>query len=405
MKKFLVLALSSAFLFAACNDDDKNSTDSVDMEKYCSIAMGKACGYNISDDVIAKCKSSFTSDVQAHDNCKEDLENYYNCMNDLQLKSCDGNKPCACIPDNACASEHKKANTCLSDKYPDINYNDYCNIVTGKVCGRSMDEGLLSKCVNVYSNQAKNHELCKSQGDAYFSCIENLGNGICNPSDDVYCKSESDAYATCLDNSYPAVKNARSAKRDIDFDKFCVNVMGKSCGFDISDDDLEWCANLYADEYVSHAKCATKLSDYYKCVANVEVTPCQDPSSPECTCGDENEACQAQIDAAVSCLYTNYPAEMIVDDIDFDAFCNVVMGKACGYDISDEAMDTCVTAYREDTLTYAKCADYAESYYSCVSNLSINDCSGDDDACECIEDEDACDEEIELLSQCISREY
>ena len=165
----------------------------------------------------------------------------------------------------------------------------------------------------------------------------------------------------------------------VDFNQFCNVVMGKVCGAAISDADITYCVSMYkaeADLYASNCKAVG--DKYYKCVINADAK----------ICADDDHSCEAEIEAYSKCI--GVPAE---EEIDFDKFCDIVMGKACGAAISDEDMASCVSTYKADYDKYAaNCKEVGDKYYKCVINANTQVCEDDDHSCEA---------EIEAYSACI----
>ena len=166
------------------------------------------------------------------------------------------------------------------------------------------------------------------------------------------------------DNSTPS----QDDKTTIDFNKFCDLVMGKTCGADISDADMASCVSTYKAEYDKYASTCKEVGDkYYKCVLNADTK----------LCADDDNSCKTEVEAYSACI--GEPEE----EIDFNKFCNLVMGKACGADISDEDITACVATYKAEAAQYAStCKEVGEKYYKCVINADTKVCEDDDHSCE-----------------------
>lgn len=166
----------------------------------------------------------------------------------------------------------------------------------------------------------------------------------------------------------------------VDFTQFCNVVMGKVCGEAISDADITSCAATYKAEAAQYASSCKEVGDkYYKCVIDADAK----------ICADDDNSCKAEIEAYSRCI--GVPAEE--EEIDFDKFCDIVMGKACGAAISDEDMASCVSTYKADYDKYAaNCKEVGTKYYKCVINAGTQVCADDDNSCTA---------EIEAYSACI----
>ena len=425
MKKILFAVLASAFVFAACDDDsskDKNNppsntntpagaTDSIDYDTLCDHVMGKTCGHAFSDDMLRKCKIIYKNDLKKHEDCNDVIVKYYQCVIDQKV-SAD-----ACMSNDACKTEVKAVMSCMDSKYGDpVDYSAFCTNVMGKKCpNNALSNSILEQCADVYKDEMQNHSLCKSEALEYFSCVLDAGDAVCNAQSDTLCKDKVNAYRSCLDSKYPKIPAARSmlvsasatVSPELDFHAFCNNIMGKSCGNDISNDDMTWCAKIYEEEFVSHAECADSLKGYYKCISDIQLTACADPNADSCTCMDALDGvCDEKLDSAYACLVKNYPVEFYEDNVvDFYDFCDKVMGRACGAEISDDDMRMCSLLYKNEATEYDKCAVESKAYYQCVIDIEVNDCSGKPDSCACFKDEHACDKALNAFDSCVKSNY
>lgn len=338
MKKFLYVLLASSFLLASCGDDDKkdnnnnnnnnnqnqnqnqnqndqnqnqnqNETTSIDYDKFCNNVMGKSCGHAISDQDIASCKQTYADVLKDNAQCKDDIETYYKCVAKIDAK-CNSGEECDCIPDDACKTEVDKASACINkNKGVDVDYNKFCNIVMGKICGYDISDDMIAQCVDIYSDETANHLECKNEAKAYYDCVITENDAFCAQTLLPLCESEIDAYDACLKQKYTLIADASQSVSGINFTNFCKNVMGKSCGAEISDNDMNWCESLYAEEYKSHSKCTADLGAYYKCVADISANECA-PNDDTCECIPD-DACKDKVEKAHNCLLVNYPEEIM----------------------------------------------------------------------------------------------
>ena len=110
--------------------------------------------------------------------------------------------------------------------------------------------------------------------------------------------------------------------------------------------------------------------------------------------------------AAWNCLSDNYPEQYILDSVNYPKLCSVLLGKACGYNVSDDAIAACMKGYYDAAAEYLQCAAFAASYYTCLAGAEVNDCTKEDPAsCQCLKDLNACDSEFENYKDCLSSKY
>ena len=174
--------------------------------------------------------------------------------------------------------------------------------------------------------------------------------------------------------------------------------MGNVCDdVDISDENMKWCAEIYKEDYVTHGECKETNDHYYKCVANA--------TKAEICAEYVEDLCQETFNAVDACRHEKYPLDYLPEDEVFDKFCNVVMGKACGYKINDSYMSECVDVYKAEAVYYGKCMDEAEAYYNCVGNLQVTPCAEDAKDCNCGISDNACKTELNDYSGCVSKNY
>ncbi len=316
MKKFLYVLLATSFLFASCGGDDnkkennnenqnqnqnQSESSTIDFAKFCDNIMGKSCGEDISDDAMTQCVALYEGEYKAYPKCSLLMATYYKCVIDAACDPADDD--CECFPEDACNDEVEAAHSCLVENYPDdfndsqdesINFDNFCNHVMGKSCGAQISNEGMDSCKAIYIEEFESHAKCTDDLSAYYKCVADIPANTCIQED--ACADEMEAAHSCLVTNYPDEFEDES----IDFDNFCNHIMGKSCGAQISDDDMNSCKALYIEEFESHAKCTDDLSAYYKCVADISADTCL----PE-------DACNAKTEAAHSCLVANYPDEFV----------------------------------------------------------------------------------------------
>ncbi|MBR4984146.1 MAG: hypothetical protein IKY83_00195 [Proteobacteria bacterium] len=257
------------------------------------------------------------------------------------------------------ANDNENNSTTPQDNQTAVDFTKFCNVVMGKVCGDAISDADIASCVSTYKAEAAKYaSTCKEVGDKYYKCVIHADAQICEDND-TSCKAEIEAYSKCI---------GEPAEEEIDFNAFCNIVMGKACGANISDADIASCISVYKADYDTYASTCKEVGDkYYKCVIKADTQ----------VCADDDHSCEAEIEAYSECI--GEPAE----EIDFNAFCNIVMGKACGAEISDADIASCVSTYKAESEKYAStCKEVGDKYYQCVIDADTQVCEDDDTSCE-----------------------
>lgn len=79
-----------------------------------------------------------------------------------------------------------------------IDFNQFCNVVMGKVCGDAISDADITSCVSTYKAEADKYaSTCKEVSEKYYKCVINADTQICEDNDNT-CKAEIDAYSACM---------------------------------------------------------------------------------------------------------------------------------------------------------------------------------------------------------------
>ncbi|MBQ9396665.1 MAG: hypothetical protein IJU23_14265, partial [Proteobacteria bacterium] len=165
MKKFALLTMAAALLFAACDDNDNSKPQNeketaVDFNKFCDVVMGKACGLELTDADLNSCVETYKAEAKKYEaTCKDVGEKYYKCVSNATINDCTGKDDCECIDDDVCKTEIDAYSACMGEPAKEeIDFNKFCNVVMGKACGANISEADINSCVETYKAEAKKYE-------------------------------------------------------------------------------------------------------------------------------------------------------------------------------------------------------------------------------------------------------
>ena len=232
------------------------------------------------------------------------------------------------------------------------------------------------------------------------------------------CSFSSSVSVDVRHSNAPVSPQAASAP-SVDYEAICNVLAGKGCGHrHFDDDDIRNCAKDLEKDYLSHLQCENSMNAFFQCLLSFQPTPCADPYAADCQCVSSiDAACEAQRLAGIACLSGNYPDYEPEEDIsnvnnaDYEAFCNIISGRACGVDVvTDADIQMCIQGYKIQSVQYSKCANAGNDYLQCVNAVHPNQCEDPTDIGKCVDScvhslDDACASKEDIFKACLAENY